>query len=108
MVQQWLQAILNFSIAAVATILVTLATQLHANSGFTGVGLISLMSFSGILGNMISSWTLLETSLGAVSRLKSFSAMVKGEDLKGETERPAENWPTKGEVEIKNVSATYW
>jgi ATP-binding cassette subfamily C (CFTR/MRP) protein 1 len=107
MVQQWLQTILNLGVATVATILVTLATQLHANSGFTGVGLIALMTFSGILGYFISSWTQLETSLGAVSRLLSFSEMVKGEDLGGETEKPDEEWPTKGGIEIDNVSATY-
>jgi ATP-binding cassette subfamily C (CFTR/MRP) protein 1 len=107
MVQQWLQTILNLAVVIVATILVALATQLRASSGFTGVGLIALMTFSGILTHMIMNWTLLETSLGAVSRLKSFSAMVKGEDLAGETEKPDEDWPPNGAIEIKNVSATY-
>lgn len=99
--------VLNFVIAAIATILVALATKLRANSGFTGVGLISLMGFSELLAAIVGNWTALETSIGAVSRLKSFSEMIKGESQEGEDEIPGEDWPTMGRIEIEVVSAAY-
>jgi ATP-binding cassette, subfamily C (CFTR/MRP), member 1 len=107
MVQEWLKGVLNWTIAVLATILVILATQLRGNAGFTSVGLISIMTFSQNLTAIVISWTQLETSIGAVSRLKSFSEDVKSEDLEGEDEEPPELWPEHGELEIKNVSASY-
>jgi ATP-binding cassette subfamily C (CFTR/MRP) protein 1 len=107
MIQQWLMMVLNLVVVAMSAILVTLATQLRTSSGFTGAGLISLMSFSEMLAAIVFSWTQMETSIGAVSRLKSFSETVKDENLEGETERPDEFWPRRGAIEIENVSATY-
>ncbi|KAF2429831.1 ABC transporter [Tothia fuscella] len=107
MIQQWLMMVLNFVVAAVATILVALATQLRANSGFTGVGLISLMTFSEMLTSIILNWTQLETSISAVSRLKSFSKTVKDENREEEVVRPREWWPETGRIEIEGVSAAY-
>jgi ABC-type multidrug transport system fused ATPase/permease subunit len=107
MVQQWLQVVLNWTIAGLATVLVTLATQLKSSAGFTSVGIISLMTFSQNLTAIVINWTQLETSIGAVSRLKSFSEDVKSENLQGEKEEPHEMWPEHGAVEIQNVSASY-
>jgi len=107
MVQQWLQTVLNWVITVLATILVILATQLRSNAGFTSIGLISLMTFSQNLTAIVVNWTQLETSIGAVSRLKSFSEDVRSEDLPGEEDRPSDQWPEQGALEIKNVSASY-
>ncbi|KAL1604927.1 hypothetical protein SLS60_004468 [Paraconiothyrium brasiliense] len=51
---------------------------------------------------------LLETSLGAIARLKTFNETVRPED-KDEHEDviPSEQWPRTGAVEIKGVSAAY-
>src|SRR4051812_28498827 len=107
MIQQWLTLTLNLTVAVVAVILVTLATQLRMSSGFTGVGLVSLMSFGEMLSSIVRSWTQLETSIGAVSRLKSFIETLKSENLLEETEMPPEEWPQKGAIEINGVSASY-
>jgi ATP-binding cassette subfamily C (CFTR/MRP) protein 1 len=107
MIQMWLQSVLHWIIAILATVLVALATQLRSSAGFTSIGLISLMSIGEYLGAILISWTSLETSIGAVSRLKRFSEDVKGEDLPGEDQECPELWPKYGELEIVNVSASY-
>jgi ATP-binding cassette subfamily C (CFTR/MRP) protein 1 len=107
MIQQWLTVTVNCMVAVIATILVCLATKLRASSGLTSVGLISLMSFSDMLASIVRQWTQLETSLGAVSRLKNFSEMAQSENLPGEKNVPPEVWPSKGAIEMRDVSATY-
>jgi len=107
MIQQWLTLVLNMTVAVLAIVLIALATQLRTSSGFTGVGLVTLMSFGQMLANLVQCWTQLETSTGALSRLKSFGEMVNSENLDGECEMPGEEWPQKGEIEISGVSAAY-
>ncbi|XWW98963.1 hypothetical protein V2A60_006967 [Cordyceps javanica] len=64
-----------------------------------------MMGLSQSLAALITQWTNLETSLGAVSRIKSFS-----EDTPREAEpeaRAAEDWPRRGEVSFDNWTAGY-
>lgn len=55
---------------------------------------------------VITMYTLLETSIGAVARLKSFSENVKPEGDDSETLVPPPFWP-QGGIKLDNVSATY-
>ena len=107
MLQQWLTLVLNMCVAVLAVILITLATQLRTNSGFTGVGLVTLMSFGQMLASLVQCWTQLETSTGALSRMKAFGEEVKSENLEQETWMPGEEWPSQGLIEFQCVSATY-
>lgn len=107
MIQQWLTLVLNMSVAVLAVVIITLATQLHASSGFTGVGLVTLMSFGQMLANLVQCWTELETSTGALSRLKAFGEVVASENLSEEIEVPEAHWPSQGAIVIKEVSAAY-
>lgn len=50
---------------------------------------------------------MLETSIGAISRVKTFHDHTKPENLPEETHEPPESWPEKGEIEFRNVSAAY-
>ncbi|KAH7206067.1 hypothetical protein DER44DRAFT_809931 [Fusarium oxysporum] len=81
--------------------------RLHSNSGFTGASLVTLMSFGESLSGIVIYYTRLETSIGAISRLKTFNATVKPEGKEGEDMVPPENWPQHGSVELNNVSASY-
>lgn len=72
-----------------------------------GASLVTLMTFGSGLTQFIQSYTLLETSLGAVHRLKTFSEKVKSESQPGEDVIPEFSWPQRGEIEIKGVSASY-
>jgi ABC-type multidrug transport system fused ATPase/permease subunit len=107
MIQQWLASSLHFLVAGTAVLLVALSTQLRTNAGLTGASLISLLTFSETLSFLIQSYTSLETSLGAVSRLRSFSETVETENMPGEDIEPPETWPRNGSIQISKVSASY-
>lgn len=89
MVQRWLSFVLSMVVAVMILLVVTLSTQLRSNTGFTGASMVSLMSLGKTLANLIQMYTLLETSIGAVGRLKSFSKNTVPEDLPGEDVVPA-------------------
>ncbi|KAK2485805.1 hypothetical protein H9L39_03785 [Fusarium oxysporum f. sp. albedinis] len=107
MVQEWLNLVLDMIVMILAAVLTTLAVKLHSNSGFTGASLVTLMSFGESLSGIVIYYTRLETSIGAISRLKTFNATVKPEGKEGEDMVPPENWPQHGSVELNNVSASY-
>ena len=107
MIQRWLGFALQMVIAVLAVAVVTLATQTRTNTAFTGASLVTLMTFGEQLVYIIIIYTMFETSIGAVSRLKTFSEKVKPEDLEGEDLLPPLEWPLKGGIRIDNVSASY-
>ncbi|KUJ11330.1 ABC transporter [Mollisia scopiformis] len=107
MVQRWLGFALQVVVAVLAVAIVTLATQLRSSTGLTGASLVTLMTFGDILAYIIRWYTQIETSIGAVSRLKNFSRKVKSESLEGEDVVPPREWPLKGGIEIRGVSASY-
>lgn len=109
MVQQWLELVLNLVTAGLALIVVGLAVKLRSSvsAGLTGVSLVQLITLAETLKLLIQFWTSLETSLGAVARIKNFSEETPDERLPGETHVPPEDWPARGEVEIRGVSVSY-
>jgi ABC-type multidrug transport system fused ATPase/permease subunit len=107
MLTQWLNTVLNMSVAAVAVVFVSLATQLRTSAGFTGVGLVSLMSFAQMLGDLIRNYAELQTATAALARLKTFEEGAGDEDAGGEKEIPQGRWPNRGLVRFEEVSASY-
>ncbi|KAH8651276.1 P-loop containing nucleoside triphosphate hydrolase protein [Xylariales sp. PMI_506] len=92
---------------AIAAVLTTLAVRLRSGSGFTGASLVTLMSLGETLTNIVLQYKRLETSIGAIGRLKTFSDTVKAEDREHEVIFPPEEWPQRGVIEFKSVSASY-
>lgn len=107
MLQQWLTFVLNMTVAVLAIGITTLATQLHTNAGFTGVGLVSLMSFGEMMSNVVRLYTQLETSTGSLVRLKLFDEKVPNESHGDALSNPDLSWPSAGEVSLGGVSAAY-
>lgn len=107
MIQSWLTLVLNLVVMVMAAILTTLAVRLHANSGFAGASLVTLMSFGDNLSGIVTFYTQLETSIGAIARLKTFNENVKPESKDDEDIIPTEEWPQNGMVEMTGVSASY-
>ncbi|KAM7219752.1 ABC multidrug transporter [Rhypophila decipiens] len=110
-IQRWLTLVLGLTVAGLAILLTTLGVTLRSrlDAGFLGVALVGMMNLGHSLAALITFWTLLETSLGAISRVKTFS-----EDTP--TEKPREigvdtrifvGWPSQGSVVIENWSAHY-
>jgi ABC-type multidrug transport system fused ATPase/permease subunit len=96
-------------VAVVAVLLMSLAVILRSrvNPGFLGVAMVNIMNLNTTLTNLIEFWTLLETSLGAVSRIKEFTENTKSENIAGEDRTPPPEWPLRGDLEITNISASY-
>lgn len=107
MIQQWLNLVLNIVVMIMAVALTALAVRLHSNSGFIGASLVTLMNFGESLSGIVIFYTRLETSIGAISRLKTFNETVKPEDREEEDIIPSEQWPHSGVIELNGVSATY-
>ncbi|KAI9167867.1 ABC multidrug transporter B [Paramyrothecium foliicola] len=107
-IQRWLNLVLDLVVAAIATLIVALATQLNDSSaGSLGVSLVSILTFSQDLTALIRTWTDLETSLGAIARVKNFELETPSEHLEKETLEPPAEWPAKGEIEFRNLSSAY-
>lgn len=111
MIQRWLAFVLNCIVAVLAVAVVAMGTQLAApgssHAGLTGASLVTLMNFGDNLTWLLRCYTLLETSLGAINRLKTFSDTVRPESQEGEDVNPDESWPQRGEIVIQGVSASY-
>ncbi len=107
-IQRWLGLVLGLVVGVLAVLLTTVAVTVRGNAasaGFVGVALVNMMGLSQTLTALIVQWTNLETSLGAVSRIKSFS-----EDTPREAEpegRVDSLWPGNGAVSFDNWTAGY-
>lgn len=107
MIQEWLTLVLGLVVMVVAVVLVTLAVQFHSQSAFAGAALYSLITLGENLAGIVIHYTRLETSIGAIARLKTFNETVKPEDKEEEQVVPPEQWPQAGVIEIRGVSAAY-
>ncbi|KAK6815737.1 P-loop containing nucleoside triphosphate hydrolase protein [Apiospora arundinis] len=111
MVQQWLTLVLDLMVTGIALLVVGISFRLRdsISAGLTGVALVQLISFAETLQILIRFWTTLETSIGAVQRVKDFSEKTPGEDEPSHGEHPAlaSGWPAKGSVQFDSVSASY-
>jgi ATP-binding cassette subfamily C (CFTR/MRP) protein 1 len=108
-IQRWLNLVLLLMVGVMATVVMALAINLTqtTSGGRLGVSLSSIVTFNAYLAILMQFWTQLETSLGAVARVKEFADNTESEDKEQETFTPPENWPTNGEIELRNVSASY-
>ena len=107
MIQEWLKLVLGLMVMVIAVILVTLSVRLHSNTAFAGAALYSLITLGENLAGIVLYYTRLETSIGAISRLKTFNETVKPEGRDEESIQPLENWPQSGVIELNGVSASY-
>ena len=73
-IQRWLNLVLELLVAGIATLLVGISAALSSSPSAVAVGvsLINIMGFSQNLTNLVTSWVALETSLGAILRVKHF------------------------------------
>ncbi|KAL2074710.1 hypothetical protein VTL71DRAFT_8489 [Oculimacula yallundae] len=107
MIQEWLNVSLDLLVMVLAAVLTTLTVRLRSSSGFAGASLVTLMGFGENLSGIVIYYTRLETSIGAIARLKNFNETVKPEDREDENVVPLEHWPQGGAIELENVSASY-
>ncbi|KAF1951521.1 hypothetical protein CC80DRAFT_553172 [Byssothecium circinans] len=108
-VQRWLTLVLDLIVAAVATILIILVVALKGklSAGYVGVALLNVILFSQSIKMLITFWTQLETHIGSVARIKTFTTDAISEDQPGEDQAPPPNWPSEGGVEFNEITACY-
>ncbi|KKY16042.1 putative abc multidrug transporter [Phaeomoniella chlamydospora] len=109
MVQRWLTLVLELISVGLILIITGLAvgTRHSVSTGFTGVSLVNIVNLSVSLQSLITWWTVLENSLGAVARIKNFCEVTEPEPLPHEVNKPPKEWPGNGNVEFKNISVSY-
>lgn len=107
-IQRWLSLVLDLIIAALAILVVGIAVALRdtISPGFTGVSLTQIISFTSYLKLMVMFWTQMETSIGAVARIKQFGEQTASEHSSG-AQDPPQDWPGRGEISIANATAKY-
>ncbi|PYI24792.1 P-loop containing nucleoside triphosphate hydrolase protein [Aspergillus violaceofuscus CBS 115571] len=109
MVQQWLTLAMDL-IASGLIVLLTVLTVLMRDSfdpGSSGTAVVTLMSFTQSLARLLKFWSMTESCLGAVSRIQSFAAHTPSESS-GKAALPQHTaWPSRGAIEMQNMSAAY-
>lgn len=109
MIQRWLTLVLDLIAMVLAVFVVSVAVKLRdtASPGFTGVALVNIVTFATSLKYLIQVWTEMETSIGAISRTKTFAAETGNENLPNEVNAPPENWPMNGQIELEHLFISY-
>ncbi|KAF2108606.1 P-loop containing nucleoside triphosphate hydrolase protein [Lophiotrema nucula] len=109
MIQTWLTLVLDLITTALAIIVVGVSVKMRdsVSVGFTGVSLTQIISFTANLRFAILFWTQMETSIGAVARVKRFEEETDKEDLVSESNDPPPEWPNRGELCIKDLTVSY-
>ncbi|KAM0074795.1 hypothetical protein ACKRZS_013175 [Fusarium odoratissimum] len=107
--QLWLNIVLDLVIAAMAVILITLAVFLEGSTtaGQIGMSLNIVLVANSTLLALVTSWTNLEISLGAISRLKTLEADVEGEEQPTLGTIVPDTWPSHGAVEVRELTVFY-
>src|SRR5690606_32564139 len=78
-VQRWLTLVLDLVVASIAVLLIVLVVALRGTSmeaGYVGVGLFNVILFSQSIKTLVQFWTQLETHIGAIARIKIFTAQA--------------------------------
>ncbi|PYI12596.1 hypothetical protein BO78DRAFT_392440 [Aspergillus sclerotiicarbonarius CBS 121057] len=108
-IQRWLTLSLDMVVAGIAVLLIVLVVVLRGSisAGYVGVALLNVIQFSQSIKLLITFWTNLETHIGSIQRVRSFTENVPSEDLPTENHEIPPNWPSKGGIEFKSLSAEY-
>ena len=108
-IQRWLTLSLDMVVAGIAVLLIVLVVALRGSisAGYVGVALLNVIQFSQSIKLLITFWTNLETHIGSIQRVRSFTEDVPSEDLPTENHETPPDWPSKGGIEFKSLSAEY-
>ncbi|RAL16008.1 uncharacterized protein BO97DRAFT_421249 [Aspergillus homomorphus CBS 101889] len=111
-IQRWLTFVLSLLVVVVAVVLVAFGTQIKGITSGNAIGtaLINVINFAQTLSLLVTAYTTLETSLGAVGRIKSFTTDVKPEDDPARHfDDPQLHSPSlgSGRIDFRNVTASY-
>lgn len=108
-IQQWLSVVLDLLVTGLVTVLVLIVVlrRESLSSAMVGLGLLSVVNLNSELNNMVRTWTQLETSIGAISRLTEFGKTTECEHKLAEAEVVKPTWPESGKVTLDKFAASY-
>lgn len=106
--QRWLNIVLDLLIAgiAVGVISTAIAFRESMTGGQIGVALNMILLVNTTLLALVTSYTNLEISLGAISRLKETIQETPQEDG-SDVDRRIQGWPWAGSVKVDNLEVSY-
>jgi ABC-type multidrug transport system fused ATPase/permease subunit len=113
-IQRWLELALDLSVAVIGAILMILVVKLRSEvgTGYAGLAILNIITFSQSLSQILRNWAELETSIGAIARIRDFVTNTASEDkpaeeieLQGTLNLPS--WPSEGAIEFQDVYAYY-
>ncbi|GMG14588.1 unnamed protein product [Aspergillus oryzae] len=107
-IQRWLVLIIDLIVAALAVLLIGLAVAIKSpiDPGMLGAGLLMMTMLGQNLSGIILSWTSIEPSLSAISRLKHFVEDTPRELRHRNVINPGV-WPAQGAIEFRDVSVSH-
>jgi ATP-binding cassette subfamily C (CFTR/MRP) protein 1 len=108
-IQRWLILVLGLMVAGTAVVLVAFAIQLQqpSSGGRIGAAFIAILGLNDQFNLLITSWTNLEMSLGAIARLMRFTETTDPETWIHKDDQRLENWPHGGETIFNNATTSY-
>lgn len=108
-VQRWLSLVLELTVALFAVLLtiVIVVAKGSTDAGTIGVALVNVVGFASAMTSLMTDWTILETSIGSIQRVREFVKGTPSEHRPGESYDPPRGWPQYGKVQLRNVSASY-
>lgn len=108
-IQRWLQLVMNLVVAGLTVLVlgVSISIERKIKPAAIGVAFLNATTLGETLTQFIVNWTSLETSLGAIARISSFCTTTPREKEPDTPEEVPHDWPSRGAIEFKNVSATY-
>ena len=108
-IQHWLKFVLDTMVAALAVVIVaTIVTWREKfNAGSVGVSLVMLVNFSTTLARVIRSWTQMESSIGAIARIKRFVDETDSEGRIDLSKDHGPEWPQVGALQIEDLQASH-
>ena len=105
-IQRWLSLVLDMVTCLLAVITVSLALHNSVSPTTIGISMVNLVALGKLLTDIMESWVELETCLGAVARTREFNQKSLLE-RKCRVRKLPDYWPTAGNVEFRNVTASY-
>lgn len=117
-IQRWLGLALDLAVTFLGVILMVMIVKLRSEvgGGYVGLAILNVITFSQSLSQIIRNWTLLETSIGAIARVREFVNTTENENRPeevlplpddGNNVSGSPSWPPRGAIEFHNVSASY-
>lgn len=110
-IQRWLTLVFDLIVPVLAVAIIGLAIALKGTTtgGQLGIALNVIIEANWFLFSLVEAWTRMETSLGAISRIRTFEKDVKPEEEPAGDSQDTlpPSWPDRGAVSLASLSASY-